>query len=121
MSSQSETKFAIAERQARRFYGHFRELWISYEGSSEEIPLRPPDLSTQGMFIQTGRHFPEGAVLKIRFQLARTQVELSTRAEVRYCLRGVGVGIEFLDVTKEFRNAIEKELRAFDAPASPKP
>jgi hypothetical protein len=38
------------------------------------------------MFINTAVIFPEGSVLKIRFRLNRTDVELETRAEVRYCL-----------------------------------
>ena len=104
-------KISTAERQAKRYSSHYRELFITYEGYSEEIPLRPPDLSVRGMFIQTTRRFPEGAVLKIRFRLARSLYEVVVRGEVRYCLPGVGIGIEFVEISAEARRAIKEELR----------
>jgi hypothetical protein len=116
MSSSSGIKSGITERQDRRYYAHFRELWITYEGYSEEVPLRPPDLSSRGMFIQTPRHFPEGAVLKVRFRLARSRYEVNARAEVRYCLPGVGIGVEFIEIPSEARLAIEDELRTTEIP-----
>jgi hypothetical protein len=41
------------------------------------------------MFINTGRNFPEGAVLNLKFLLSLSGVEIQTRCEVRYCLKGV--------------------------------
>jgi hypothetical protein len=111
MNPISDLKTNASQRQEKRYYAHFRELTIAYEGYSEEIRLRPPDLSVRGMFIQTARHFPEGAVLKVRFRLARSTYEVSVRAEVRYCLAGVGVGVEFIEISPEARQAIEEELR----------
>ena len=62
------------------------------------------------MFINTADHFPEGAVLKLRFRLYRSRVEVNTRCEVRYCLPGVGVGVEFVQLPTEAARAIENEL-----------
>ncbi len=101
----------VTLRGDKRYYGLFSELSFSYEGKVEEVPIRPPDVSVQGMFIQTTRHFSEGAVLKVRFRLARSQYEVHARAEVRYCLPGVGVGVEFVEISDEARNAIENEVR----------
>lgn len=97
-------------RRDRR-YPHLRELSVSYEGSSEQIPLRPPDISPHGMFINTPRSFPESAVLTVRFRLARSGREILARGEVRYCLPGVGVGLEFVDISFEDQQAIEEEVR----------
>ena len=110
MSSPSGTKSSISHRRDKRYYGHFRELFITYEGYSEEIPLRPPDLSVQGMFIQTAGAFPEGTVLKVRLRLARSGFEVNARGEVRYCLPGVGIGVEFIEIPPDAKNAIEEEL-----------
>jgi hypothetical protein len=123
MSVPPETKPELLARQDKRYYAHFRELCIGYEGFTEEITLRPPDLSSRGMFIQTARHFSEGAVLKVRFRLARSGYEVNARAEVRYCLRGVGIGVEFIDIPPLDRQAIENELKDTDGPrnASPNP
>jgi hypothetical protein len=87
-----------------------RELSVTYEGRSEEVALRPPDVSTRGMFINTTRNFPEGAVLNVQFRLGQSGAQITTRAEVRYCLQGVGVGIEFVEISDEAIRAIEHEI-----------
>jgi hypothetical protein len=86
------------------------ELSMVYEGAAEDVAVRPPDLSPHGMFINTPNEFPEGAVLKLRFRLSRTDVLVQTRCEVRYCLKGVGIGVEFVDASPEATRAIEKEI-----------
>jgi PilZ domain-containing protein len=88
----------------------FRNLSVTYEGHSEAVETRPPDLSTQGMFINTARELPDGAVLKIQFRLGISNVEIRARAEVRYCLSGVGVGVEFIEISPEAVEAIEDEI-----------
>jgi hypothetical protein len=87
-----------------------REITISYEGENENIVVKPPNVSTKGMFINTSRAFPEGAVLNVRFVLALTGAEIHTRCEVRYCQPGVGVGVEFIGLTSDAERRIEKEI-----------
>jgi hypothetical protein len=86
------------------------ELSMIYEGFEEDISVRPPDLSPHGMFVNTKTEYPQGAVLKLRFRLSRTGMVIQTRGEVRYCLRGVGVGVEFRDISPEFVRCIEEEI-----------
>ena len=109
MSSSARRKRGMPTRLHPR-YAAYRDLAVTYEGHSEEIPVRAPDISPHGIFINTSRSFPEGAVLCIEFRLTRTEVPVKTRAEVRYCLAGVGVGVEFIDFPPEARRAIEEEL-----------
>jgi hypothetical protein len=109
MSSKSNGKAWSAPRRTPRI-SSLRELSVTYEGFSEDVITRPPDISTQGMFINTNRNFPEGAVLNVRFRLARSNVEIRSRCEVRYCLAGVGVGVEFVEISTESVRAIEKEI-----------
>jgi hypothetical protein len=97
-----------------------RELSVTYEGHSEAVATRPPDLSSRGMFINTSRIFPEGAILNVRFRLALSGVEIYTRAEVRYCLAGVGVGVEFIEIRPADVQAIEKEIARTCRPAKRK-
>ena len=115
-SSSVKDKVPVSTRGGQRYYAHFSELSFMYEGKFEEVPIRQPDVSVQGMFIQTVRHFAEGAVLKVRFRLARSGHEVHARAEVRYCLPGVGIGVEFVDISPEDRDAIESELRDAEIP-----
>jgi PilZ domain len=102
------TKVTHVRQALRRPY--CRNLSVVYEGYGPEIPVRAPDLSVDGMFINTPRFFPEGAVLKLHFYLSRTGWEIRARAEVRYCTPGVGVGVEFVEIDEESRQAIAREL-----------
>jgi len=79
-----------------------QDISLKYEGHTEEVLVRPPDLSRRGMFISTSRTFPEGAVLNLRFWLAVTGIEIRTRCEVRHCLAGVGVGVEFVGLSASY-------------------
>lgn len=105
MSSDTSNQSRLVPR-----FSNLRDLSVTYEGRSEDVVTRPPDVSTRGMFINTVRDFPVGAVLSIRFKLAHSGVEIRTRAEVRYCLAGVGVGVEFLGITADAVKAIEAEI-----------
>jgi PilZ domain len=98
----------VARRDTR--YPQLRDLRVAYEGYTEDIVLRPPDLSPHGMFINTPRAFPEGAILNVSFRLARSGTLVQTRCEVRYCLKGVGIGVEFVRISAEAVSAIEEDL-----------
>jgi hypothetical protein len=82
------------------------DLIIDYEGFHRPQRILMPNLGPNGMFINTPEYFPEGAVLKIQFRLPDCEVVVRTRAEVRHCLPGVGVGVEFVDMSLEDRLAI---------------
>src|SRR6267143_4087837 len=107
--SDKERKPKVTVRQDVR-YPQLSELSMIYEGANEDVSVRPPDLSPHGMFINTRTEYPEGAVMKLRFRLSRTGVVVQTRCEVRYCLNGVGIGVEFVDAPPEGTRAIEKEI-----------
>jgi hypothetical protein len=91
-------------------YSLLCDLSVRYEGHREALPIRLPDLSTRGMFINTSKRFPEGAVLAIRFRLPKTGLMVHARGEVRYWLEDVGVGVEFIDLDATSRRAIEQEI-----------
>jgi hypothetical protein len=92
-------------------YTPYRDLTVVYEGRSEVIPLRVPDLSTHGMFVNTPRYFPQGSVLNLKFRLPRTDQWVTARGEVRYCIQELGIGIEFVDISEDAQRAIAEELR----------
>jgi hypothetical protein len=108
MSGKSNKFQTPARREIR--HPQVSELSMIYEGFEEDISVRPPDLSLHGMFINTSTEYPQGAVLKLRFRLARTGIVIETRCEVRYCLKGVGIGVEFVAIPPETVKAIEDEL-----------
>jgi len=118
MTQGHDVKDYTAQRTAPRISA-IRDLSVDYEGYSESIVTRPPDISTRGMFINTSRVFPEGAVLNVQFCLALSGIEIRSRAEVRYCLAGVGVGVEFVEISPESIAAIQHEIEMTDRQISP--
>jgi len=104
-----QRRISLAPPRLAPRFGHYRELSIVYEGNSLDIPVRAPDISTHGMFINTAQRFPEGAVLRINFRLSRTNRPVTARGEVRYCLPGVGIGVEFIGLPEDAQLAIEEE------------
>ena len=108
MAKKEHTSNTAMRRDVR--HPHLSELSMIYEGFEEDICVRPPDLSPHGMFINTRNEYPQGAVLKLRFRLSRSGVMIQTRCEVRYCLRGVGVGVAFVAISPECIKAIEDEI-----------
>jgi hypothetical protein len=88
-----------------------KDLSLTYEGRSEAVAVHLPDISPKGMFINTTTHFPEGSVLKLGFRLARSNHRVETRCEVRYCVPGLGVGVEFMAIAPSDRKAIGDEIQ----------
>jgi hypothetical protein len=97
-----------------------RKISFNYEGRSEDLEVRPPDVSCRGMFIATNQEFPEGAVLKLMFHLTLTGAEIHARGEVRYCLKGVGAGVEFVELAPEAAKKIEQETELWSQKSSRK-
>jgi PilZ domain len=115
----SSSPSRVPTRREQRFKG-YRDLSIMYEGRSQVIPVRVPDISVRGMFINTADFYPDGTILKVQFFLNRSNIQVNVRAEVRYCLSMVGVGVEFLDITPAAQQAILEEF-AGDVPEYPAP
>jgi hypothetical protein len=102
-------RFAFA-RYHPRVQG-LQEISLRYEGENAIIHVRPPDISASGMFIGTSRVLPVGAIVTVECKLVQSGAAIRARGEVRYCLRGVGVGVEFTEIAPQAVRAIEKEIR----------
>ena len=97
-------------RRAIRIQGH--DLKIIYDGCTDWVDVRSPDISTTGAFINTPHAFPIGTKLKLRFELPGTGTRIQAVGEVRYCLPGVGAGVEFVDLHELARAAIQDYIEA---------
>jgi hypothetical protein len=107
----NRTPNPLEEERRKTRYGNYKDLAVVYEGRSEEIPVRLPDVSPHGMFIVTPRRFAEGTVLTICFRLSRSNYQVRARGEVRFVLPGVGIGVEFMEISSEAQLAILDEFR----------
>jgi hypothetical protein len=111
MNNAKVEEYSIGSRREPRLQ-QLSHLHMTYEGGEGEVHIRAPDISSHGMFVNTTTHFPEGAVVNLRFRLTRSNIEVQTRGEVRYCLHGIGIGVEFVGIGLEALRAIEQEIEA---------
>jgi c-di-GMP-binding flagellar brake protein YcgR len=65
------------------------------------------DLSIGGMFIETKTPLPEDSEIKIRFDLGDGGPMIVVEAEVRYAIRDLCMGIEFVDLSPADLKRIE--------------
>ena len=61
--------------------------------------LRISDLSRTGAFIDTLNFVRIGSVIQLGFQLE--DLDIMVKAEVRHCVRFIGIGVKFLDLTAD--------------------
>jgi|WetSurMetagenome_2_1015567.scaffolds.fasta_scaffold108957_2 hypothetical protein len=111
MSEAKELSRSWKEREYQRLT-YFEGLTIRIEESQNPVKPKTLDISQSGMFLNTEYLFPEGTILEISFTLPITKHAINVRAEVRYSLPGTGVGVKFIQISAEDRQAIEREISA---------
>lgn len=79
---------------------------ISYRAGDRVIRKRLVDLSVDGIFIDTPDPLPVGARIALDFTLPNKR-SIHADGRVRYHHKGVGMGIQFTDLTAADREAIE--------------
>ena len=102
------TAVLVDQRHAERTL--YPDLRIICNGLAATTGTRPPDLSPDGMFVNTPLGFSPGTTIQLRFDLICTGAVVEGRGKVRYWVPGVGVGVEFVDLAAPCRAAIEREL-----------
>ncbi len=65
------------------------------------------NLSVGGMFIEINEPPPEGSSLKLRFYLDDGGPIVTVAAEVRYVVKGLGMGVQFVDLPPADRSRID--------------
>ena len=102
------TAVLVEQRHIQRAL--YPDLRIICNGLAAATDTRPPDLSPDGMFVNTPLGFSPGTTIQLRFDLICTGAVVEGRGRVRYWVPGVGVGVEFVDLAAPCRAAIEREL-----------
>jgi KaiC/GvpD/RAD55 family RecA-like ATPase len=74
------------------------------EGEGTRLIARTSDISVSGVFIHSKVCCDAGSILRLKFDIATTQIE--TVGEVCYSIPQVGMGVRFLDLKREFHTAI---------------
>ena len=75
-------------------------------------PLNPriSDLSVTGAFIDCMTQIPQGSKVKLKFTVGGR--DISSTAEVAHSMPSFGMGVKFLDLSAEDRQAIEEFVKS---------
>jgi hypothetical protein len=84
------------------------ELWIGQDGIFTRTDEFLRDLSVGGAFVRTHQLFHVGEVLNLRFKMPAITNMVTCTAIVRNVHIGSGLGVEFLDLSRESRRYVEE-------------
>lgn len=70
------------------------------------------DISVGGMFVIEKTPFPADSEVTTMFRLEPTGDLLSCRGKIAYSIKGMGMGISFIELSDEVRQALQKFVDA---------
>jgi CheY-like chemotaxis protein len=90
---------------------YLRKARVSYAENvmlNNALSVRGVDISEGGMFLLTGRTFPQGETLSMQFNVLQTPV--TAKAKVQFIIDGVGMGVMFEDMAEADRELIARSI-----------
>lgn len=75
---------------------------------NNQIMVEALDISRKGLFLHTGRSFEEGDVVEVGIPTQKGNFALKVRAVVSHNHRGIGMGMEFIDLDDSTALKLEK-------------
>lgn len=72
-----------------------------------QIMVDALDISENGIFLHTGRDFPDGSVLDVAIPLSGGR-EMAVKATVQYHQKGIGMGLKFKDLGQEQKRELRR-------------
>ncbi len=81
---------------------------IRCESLGRQEMLLSRDISVGGIFVSTAEPFPNDSEVALVLRLEDAGPLLNCRGRVAYAVKGLGMGIQFSELSEETRGAIEK-------------
>jgi CheY-like chemotaxis protein len=81
------------------------EEYVVINGS---LRVRAIDISEGGLYLHTGRSCPAGSIVLVEFPLSHEK--LTVKAVVRFCQEGVGMGLEFRNLSTRHNELIRQYI-----------
>ena len=97
-----------AEFDKRKFRRARLITQVKCEAVGREDVAVTRDVSAGGMFLNDPNPFPKNSTVTLAFRLSPTDPLLTCQGEVVYSLKGVGMGVQFTEVSEEISQALEK-------------
>jgi c-di-GMP-binding flagellar brake protein YcgR len=77
------------------------------------------NLSLGGMFIETTAPLPEESIFTVRFNLDQKDRVVTATAQVTYNIEKMGMGVNFMEIRPQDRDAIREYVESVPTPADP--
>ena len=81
---------------------------------NNQIMVEALDISEGGLFLHTGRSFEDGAVVDVGIPSQPGCFDLVVQATVRHNHRGIGMGLQFVDVDVKKKMQLKKLVKELD-------
>jgi len=85
---------------------------------NNQIMVEALDISEGGLFLHTGRSFEDGAVVEVGIPTQPGSFDLVVQAEVRHNHRGIGMGLQFVDLNANQLAQLKKLVIELDEAAA---
>jgi len=82
-----------------------------------QIMVEALDISERGLFLHTGRSFENGSVVQLGIPSLTGRFDLTVQATVRHNHRGIGMGLQFVDIDESQRTKLKKLIDSLDKAA----
>ncbi len=81
---------------------------VNCEALGKEDLMVTRDVSAGGLALSAKKAYPLGSEVAVSFQLHPSGQPISCRGKVVYSAEGMGMGIQFIDLSEESRQALQK-------------
>lgn len=85
---------------------------------NNQIMVEALDISEGGLFLHTGRSFENGAIVDVGIPTQPGSFDLVVQAKVRHNHRGIGMGLQFVDVDVKKKMQLKKLVNELDEAAA---
>jgi CheY-like chemotaxis protein len=82
-----------------------------------QIMVEALDISEKGLFLHTGRSFDDGATVQVGIPTLPGCFDLVVQATVQHNHRGIGMGLEFVDIDDTQKDKLHKLINTLDEAA----
>ncbi len=83
-----------------------------------QIMVEALDISENGLFLHTGRSFEDGTTVQVGIQTLPGSFDLVVQATVQHNHRGIGMGLQFVDIDDIQKDKLQKLINSLDEAAS---
>jgi len=106
------------ERQGGRDLRRFKRVKFKQKVLVDnQIMVEALDISENGLFLHTGRSFDDGAVVEVGIPTLPGNFELKVYARVQHNHRGIGMGMQFVDIGDKQKQMLDKLINSLDETA----